>query len=102
MMTKLRLMGRVLEVAELVDVLHGCGRLHLDGVSAPLPNRGRGSGLVRVYAQAGIRSQTEPCHGAIAAVWVGETAGHGRRVDLWTCTRCAATWTTPRHQEATR
>ena len=88
-------MGAAVEVAEMVEVLRGCPRLHLAGVSSPLPNRGRGSGLVRVYLEAGIRAQTEPCHGARSAVWVGDTSGPAGPVQLWTCTGCGGTWTTP-------
>jgi hypothetical protein len=91
---KLRLMGAAVEVAELLAVLYTCPRLHLAAVSAPRPNRGRGSGLVRVYAEAGIRAQTQPCHGAGSAVWVGETTGPAGPVQLWSCEGCGGTWTT--------
>ena len=87
-------MGAAVEVAELVDVLRGIPQLHVGTVSDPLPNRGRDSGLVRVYAEAGIRQQTEPCHGARSAVWVGETAGRNGPVQLWSCEGCGGTWTT--------
>ncbi len=87
-------MGRAVEVAEMVAVLAGCPRLHLAGVSDLLPNRGRDSGLVRVYAEAGVRGQTGPCHGPDAVVWVGETVGPGGPVQLWCCEGCGGTWTT--------
>ena len=40
-------------------------------------------------------AQTRPCHGPAAAVWIGHTNGPRSRLEVWTCTRCATTWTTP-------
>jgi hypothetical protein len=104
---KLRLLGPAIDVAETVDVLRGCPRLRLASVSDPLPTRGGlscdpASRWVRIYIEAGIRSQTGPCHGTSNVIWVGETTGAAGRVDLWTCIRCAATWTTPARPKETR
>ena len=90
----LRLMGTAVEVADCIAALRACHRLYLTAVSPPLPNRGRDSGLVRVYALAGMRAQTEPCHGAGSALWIGETTTPAGPVQLWSCETCGGTWTT--------
>jgi hypothetical protein len=87
-------MGTAVEVADCIAALRACHRLHLTAVSPPLPNRGRDSGRVRVYALADLQTQTGPCHGAGSAVWVGETVGPAGPVQLWSCEGCGGTWTT--------
>jgi hypothetical protein len=96
-MTKLRLMGPAIEVAELLEILRGCARLRLACVSELLPTRGHAHGprWVRAYATATLHGPTGPCCGPLAAVYVGETPGpHGPR-QVWTCRTCGGGWITP-------
>jgi hypothetical protein len=48
---------------------------------------------VRAVSIDAEEAQTEPCHGLVAVVWVGEIRGPHRPVHLYSCRDCARTWT---------